>query len=61
MTIFKGNEIVIPAEHTGAVLGSCYGKLLWRSSGKDESYVQAPSGVFDYELFSICWVLLQLN
>ncbi|KAL4088566.1 hypothetical protein QTP88_023655 [Uroleucon formosanum] len=52
----KSNEIVMPAEHTGAVLENYLWKvLLRRASGKDGTYIQAPSGVFDHELFSICW------
>lgn len=54
--IFRSNEIVMPAEHSGAVLENYLWKvLLRRASGKDGSYIQAPSGVFDHELFSICW------
>lgn len=46
----------MPAEHSGAVLENYLWKvLLRRAAGKDGSYMQAPSGVFDHELFSICW------
>ncbi|XP_025416459.1 Golgi-specific brefeldin A-resistance guanine nucleotide exchange factor 1 isoform X2 [Sipha flava] len=52
----KAKEIVMPAEHSGAVLENYLWKvLLRRASSKDGSYIQAPSGVFDHELFSICW------
>jgi len=56
LNIFRSNKIVMPAEHTGAVLENYLWKvLLRRASGKDGTYIQAPSGVFDHELFSICW------
>ncbi|VVC44252.1 Hypothetical protein CINCED_3A003322 [Cinara cedri] len=52
----KSKEIVMPAEHSGAVLENYLWKvLLRRAASKDGSYIQAPSGVFDHELFSICW------
>jgi len=56
MNTFRLNEIVMPAEHSGTVLENYLWRvLLRRASGKDGSYIQAPSGVFDHELFSICW------
>ncbi|XP_050523551.1 Golgi-specific brefeldin A-resistance guanine nucleotide exchange factor 1 isoform X2 [Daktulosphaira vitifoliae] len=52
----KTNEIVMPAEQSGTVLENYLWKvLLRRAVGKDGTYVQAPSGVFDHALFSICW------
>ncbi|XP_050424848.1 Golgi-specific brefeldin A-resistance guanine nucleotide exchange factor 1 isoform X2 [Adelges cooleyi] len=52
----KSKEIVMPAEQSGAVLENYLWKvLLRRAAGKDGTYIQAPSGVFDHELFSICW------
>ena len=53
---FRTEEIVMPAEQTGIVRENYLWKvLLRRGAGKDGSYIHAPSGLLDHDLFSLIW------
>nr|XP_018903871.1 PREDICTED: Golgi-specific brefeldin A-resistance guanine nucleotide exchange factor 1 [Bemisia tabaci] len=52
----KNEEIVMPAEHTGLVRENYLWKvLLRRGNSKDGTYIRAPDGMFDHDLFSLIW------
>lgn len=46
----------MPAEHVGRVRENYLWKvLLRRGSGKDGTYIRARDGLYDHQLFSLCW------
>ncbi|XP_075238410.1 sec7 domain-containing protein garz isoform X2 [Lycorma delicatula] len=52
----KNEEIVMPAEQTGLVRENYLWKvLLRRGQSQDGSFVHAPNGLFDHDLFSLIW------
>ncbi|GLH14697.1 Golgi-specific brefeldin A-resistance guanine nucleotide exchange factor 1 [Gryllus bimaculatus] len=52
----KNEEIVMPAEQTGLVRENYLWKvLLRRGAGRDGSFVHAPNGLYDHDLFSLIW------
>jgi golgi-specific brefeldin A-resistance guanine nucleotide exchange factor 1 len=52
----RSDEIVMPAEHTGLVRESYLWKLmLKRSSTVPEPFVHAPTGSYNYDLFTLLW------
>ncbi|VDI44231.1 golgi-specific brefeldin A-resistance guanine nucleotide exchange factor 1 [Mytilus galloprovincialis] len=52
----RNDEIVMPSEHTGLVKENYMWKVLLRRGGtKDGTFIHAPPGSFDHELFNLTW------
>ncbi|CAF0877301.1 unnamed protein product [Brachionus calyciflorus] len=52
----KNDEIVMPAEHTGALRDNYLWKLLIRRGATSEAlYIHAPAGSYNQEIFNIVW------
>ncbi|XP_013395195.1 Golgi-specific brefeldin A-resistance guanine nucleotide exchange factor 1 isoform X4 [Lingula anatina] len=55
-TAIKGDEILLPEEHTGHVKENYMWKLLLKRGGsKDTAFIHCPTGSFDHELFTLIW------
>ncbi len=52
----RSDEIVMPAEHTGALRDNYLWKVMIRRDRKgEETYVHAPAGSYNQEIFNIVW------
>jgi golgi-specific brefeldin A-resistance guanine nucleotide exchange factor 1 len=52
----KTEEIIMPAEHTGALRDNYLWKvLIRRGRTNDANYIHAPTGSYNHEIFSIVW------
>jgi brefeldin A-resistance guanine nucleotide exchange factor 1 len=53
----KKEEIVMPAEHTGAVRDAYLWKVLIRRTINPDyaQFMHEPAGLFNYEIFNIIW------
>jgi brefeldin A-resistance guanine nucleotide exchange factor 1 len=59
-TAIKSEEIVMPAEHTGALRDNYLWKMLIRRDRKTDpasgdAYIHAPAGSYNQEIFNIVW------